>query len=354
MTGSASPQTKIFEIDPTSDRRWEGLLQTHPSASIFHTPGWLEALRRTYGYTPIALTSSAPGAGLAGGLPCCTVTSMWGKKRLVSLPFSDHCRPLVGNHDELVSLIQHLRNKVCGELWSSCEIRSSEVGNLELLSRESGRRFVLHTLDLRRSANILYHNLHDDCVKRKISRAQREKIRCADGRSERLVRDFYELLALTRRRHGLPPQPYQWFGNLIDSLQQMLTISVAYLGRRPVAAILTLKFKQTVTYKYGCADDAYNRFGGTQLLFWNAIRAAKEAGAVEFDMGRSDVEDDGLIAFKDRWGTSRTELTYSHYPAKLPRSAFRDRQRAVGQYVLSHTPLGILGVLGKVMYKYAG
>lgn len=354
MTRSVAPETKTYEIDPTSDPRWETFLRTHPLASIFHTPGWLEALRRTYGYAPVALTSSAPDTSLTNGIPCCTVTGMWRKKRLVSLPFSDHCRPLVGNHDELVCLVQYLQNKVRGELWSSCEIRSSEAGDIGLLSREPRRRFVLHTLDLRQSADALYRNLHNNCVKRKISRAQREKIRCREGHSERLARDFYELLAVTRRRHGLPPQPYEWFSNLIDSLQQMLTISVAYLGRRPIAAILTLKYKQTVTYKYGCTDQAYNRFGGMQLLLWNAIRAAKEAGAIEFDMGRSEVEDHGLIAFKDRWGASQTDLTYCHYPARLPGSALRDRQRTVGQYVLSHTPLGILGVLGKVMYKYAG
>ena len=46
-------------------------LEKHPAASIFHTPGWLEALRRTYGYEPVAFTTSPPGHPLTNGSPFC-------------------------------------------------------------------------------------------------------------------------------------------------------------------------------------------------------------------------------------------------------------------------------------------
>ena len=65
--GSSSQRTAaafnmtVYEIDPTRDERWDEFLQNHPDASIFHTRGWLEALRRTYGYQPVAFTLSPPG-----------------------------------------------------------------------------------------------------------------------------------------------------------------------------------------------------------------------------------------------------------------------------------------------------
>ena len=43
--GRQHPKMNVYEIDPTTDERWEGLLQSHPRASIFHTRGWLEALQ---------------------------------------------------------------------------------------------------------------------------------------------------------------------------------------------------------------------------------------------------------------------------------------------------------------------
>ena len=47
----------VWQIDPVQDPRWAVFIERHPGATVFHTPGWLEALRRTYGYEPAALTT---------------------------------------------------------------------------------------------------------------------------------------------------------------------------------------------------------------------------------------------------------------------------------------------------------
>jgi hypothetical protein len=51
----------VYEIDPLQDPPWEQFLARHPSASVFHTPAWLRALRLTYGYQPFVLTTCPPG-----------------------------------------------------------------------------------------------------------------------------------------------------------------------------------------------------------------------------------------------------------------------------------------------------
>ena len=85
----------VHQIDPLQDPRWAELLQAHPQASIFHTPGWLESLQRTYGYEPLVLTTSPPGSALTNGVVFCRVKSWLTGERLVSVPFADHCQPLV-------------------------------------------------------------------------------------------------------------------------------------------------------------------------------------------------------------------------------------------------------------------
>src|SRR5271166_2097600 len=117
----------VHEIDPTTDERWEDFLQRHPQASIFHTRGWLEALRRTYGYTPVAFTTSPPGSPLTNGIPFCKVNGLFGKRRMVSLPFSDHCTPLVESRGQLTCLLGSLRQKVKREGWSYFQIRANEA-----------------------------------------------------------------------------------------------------------------------------------------------------------------------------------------------------------------------------------
>jgi hypothetical protein len=58
----------IYQIDPLRNARWQGLLERNPTASVFHREGWLQALRRTYGYEPIVFTTSQIGATLTNGL----------------------------------------------------------------------------------------------------------------------------------------------------------------------------------------------------------------------------------------------------------------------------------------------
>jgi Acetyltransferase (GNAT) domain len=67
--------TAIYAIDPLRDPRWAEMVERHARASVFHTPGWLEALRRTYGYEPVVYTTSPPRADLTDGVVLCRVRS---------------------------------------------------------------------------------------------------------------------------------------------------------------------------------------------------------------------------------------------------------------------------------------
>ena len=58
----------VYQIDPMLDARWTEFVRAHPKASVFHTSSWLKALQRTYGYQPVAFTTSAPTAELKDAL----------------------------------------------------------------------------------------------------------------------------------------------------------------------------------------------------------------------------------------------------------------------------------------------
>ena len=294
----------LFWIDPITDSRWAEFIVRHPSASVFHTPAWLTALHQTYGFTPLALTTSPPGSKIEDGIPFCRVNSLLTGKRLVSLPFSDHCQPLSAPQELLEAL-----PGICSQ---------HKFKYIELRPLESGlavsEHFWFHILDLRPSLDDIYRKCHPDCVRRKIRRAEREKLETEEGRSETLLDEFYSLQVLTRRRHGLPPQPRQWFRNVLDALGENSEIRVARFNGRAVAAILTLRHNRTAVYKYGCSSAEDNNRGGMQLLFWRHIEDAKRRGMEWMDLGRCDAGDLGLAEFKERWGAERKEIGYYRYP----------------------------------------
>jgi hypothetical protein len=114
---------ELHQIDPLTDSRWRTLVERHPRASIFHTVPWLESLRRTYGYRPIAFTTSPPGEELRDGLAFCRVESCLTGRRLVSLPFSDHCDPLLDDGADLSPFFLAIEQAVREENIRYVELR---------------------------------------------------------------------------------------------------------------------------------------------------------------------------------------------------------------------------------------
>jgi lipid II:glycine glycyltransferase (peptidoglycan interpeptide bridge formation enzyme) len=343
-----------YRVNPLQDARWQRFSLEHPSASIFHTPAWLEALRRTYGYEPVVATTCAPGRELTNGIVYCRIKSRLTGRRLVSLPFSDHCEPLTNEADGREHLLSSLQRDVEKENLLYVEIRPL-ASDLECQPGfGEGKKYWFNQIDLGPSLDELFRRFHKDSVQRKIRRAEREALSCEEGRSESLLRKFYHLLLLTRRRHQLPPHPYNWFRNLIDCLGDRIKIWLASKDNQPIASILTLHHKDTLVYKYGCSDASFNQLGGTQLLFWRTIQQAKHQGVREFDLGRSDYDNPGLVTFKDRWGSTRSQLTYWRYPAPPVENHRPHWSMRLGKQVLAHMPDSLLIAAGNLFYKHVG
>src|SRR6266850_3358261 len=112
----------VERIDPLNDPRWAAFLERHSEATVFHTPPWLNALARTYGYKPVVYGHTREDE-VTSGIVFCRVNSWLTGSRLVSLPFSDHCQPLVsrfGDLGEMLSAVQAARQ---AEEWKYIELR---------------------------------------------------------------------------------------------------------------------------------------------------------------------------------------------------------------------------------------
>lgn len=348
-----------YQIRPLKDPRWDEFLQMHPRSSVFHTTAWLEALRRTYGYEPIAFTTSPPGADLANAIVFCVVDSWLTGCRLVSLPFSDHCEPLVDRQADQYAILAAVEQELKQKKLLYAELRPiySLVNSTALFHSTS--LYHHHRLDLSPGLDTIFQNFHKNSTQRKIRRAEREGLTYEEGRSESLLLAFYRLTLLTRRRHLLPPQPKRWFRNLIDCFGEALKTRVAFKDGQPIAAILTLLHKDTLLYKYGCSDAHFHNLGPMQLLLWRSIQEAKEGGLRMFDMGRSDLEGTGLVTFKDRFGSTRSALTYSRLvPSANSKGSFRSDagqwRATIARRVISRLPDRLFCLVGELLHRHVG
>jgi len=345
------------QVNAPADGPWEEFLQFHPRASVFHTRGWQRTLAETYGYQPRILATYGPGRVLRSALVFSQVESWCTGRRLVSLPFTDHCDALVDSPADAESLLDQLGEIIQREQLRYAELRprttASLLGAASRLAPHS--KLILHTVSLRASMEEILHATHKECIRRKIRRAEKEGLNYSVGRDETKVLHFYQLMIRTRRRHGFPPQPLKWFQNLVRCMGDNLAIHVAYKSNVPVAATLTLQFRQALVYKYGCSDKRVANLGGTPFLFSKMFEYAKDRGLEEMDLGRSDLDEPGLITFKNRLGGVQEQVEYFRLPAS------REKQESGAPWLrelvkvgCGYAPDSLLVGAGKLLYRHLG
>ena len=163
---------------------------------------------------PQSLHLYPSGVQLSSGLVFCEVKSWITGARLVSLAIFRSLRAAGercgGTSNDSLPNYESRRREIYDMSRSGLALSRSEPQT----DVWPYAQHCLSVIDLRPGVEELYSRLHKDSVQRKLRRAEREHVVLDQGRSEKFLLEFYELMVLTRRRHQIPPQPLAWFQNL--------------------------------------------------------------------------------------------------------------------------------------------
>ncbi len=340
----------IRTLDPLIDPAWRDLVWRDPRATAFHTPEWMDALRRTYGFAPIVYATRRDE--LHGAIPFCLIASWLTGRRLVSLPFSDHCEPLVEDHSQLAAILDDVAFDARMNEWRYVQLRPRSVGGtVDGFERDESN--YLYAIDLQPQLDLLFRGIKRD-NREDIRKADRRGLKCVVGRDDALVRGYFRLHAMTRSTQGVPPQPYAWFQNLARCLGEMLEVHLLLQDDVPIAGLVAISFRDQLMVKYTASDPVRDRQGMGKSLLWKTIVRAKERGATTLDWGRCEPEHHGLAQFKERFGAVRTDLIYLRNP---PAPADRHRPSwaaRAAKYVVPRMPVTVLTAAGRVAYRHVG
>jgi lipid II:glycine glycyltransferase (peptidoglycan interpeptide bridge formation enzyme) len=212
---------------------------------------------------------------------------------------------------------------------------------------------VRHTLPLSANPMVVYGQF-SKMHQRNIRKAERLGVRIERGHSISDIQTFYRLHLMTRRRLGVPIQPRRFFRLLAHSFMTrgLSFVLTAYVSRVPVAAAVFLAWNHTLIYKYGASNPEYWEYRPNNLLFWSAIRWGCENDYHIFDMGRADLDDQGLRRFKSGWGAKEELLTYSVI-ADAPSKPSSSRLKNAMGAVIRRSPPWVCQALGELAYRYA-
>jgi len=285
-----------------------------------------------------------------GGLPVMEVSSPLGRRRLVSLPFTDHCPPLVEDRANPVRFGEAIVRWQEAHRDMSLEVRAE-------LPTDDGRARVVgtrHVLALEPEPSALFRRLDRNQIRRRVRRAREFGIEAVLGHSPAELAAFYRLHCETRRRQGVPVQPRRFVENLWRRLIEpgLGFVVTARLGGTPIATAVFLAWNQTVIYKYSASDSTRWNLGANFLVQWTAIEWACEHGYRLYDMGRTDAGHESLRAYKAGWGATEVPLVYSHVGRQTPKLT-EGHASAVLAVVIRHSPTAICRALGEVLYRYA-
>ena len=332
-----------------SDERWISFVGSAARANIFHHPAWINLLAECYGYKPVILTLENENNAIQAGLPFIDVKSFLTGRRWVSLPFTDYCAVLSLNDEALLKLTKELVH--ISQDTPHIEVRWALPENKAV---QSDSMFVQHTLNLDQGVESILKSLHRT-QRQNIKTAEKNNIQIVRGEDLDSLRIFYQLHTLTRRRQGVPVQPWRFFELLHERIiaENLGSILLAYAGDQCLAAGLFLHWNNSLIYKYASSSDEGQDMRPNHLLTWTAISWGCENGYKIFDFGRTDISNEGLRTFKNRWGTDETTLSYS-YLSKNPIRSSNGAISSLMHTVIRRSPLSVCRLAGNLLYKHFG
>lgn len=336
-------QVNVLQPD---DPQWIKYLSGKMDASIFHHPAWARLLETCYGYRPFILARTGSGGEIEAGIPFMEISSLVSGRRWVSLPFSDYCSPLFENQAALNDLVGELVK----EKISDVELRAeyADVPGLHIFSEH-----VLHEAELSPDVETVFGRVHE-MHRRNIRLARASGIRIVSGGELSHIEAFYRLHLRTRREQGVPIQPWKFFRELKSLFDLGLGfILLAYKDEQCLAGAVFLHWQKTLTYKYGASSPDGLKFRPNNLLMWSAMEWGCANGYTRFDLGRTDLVNQGLRTFKSRWGAREFPLSYASLKPKL-QHARAGRLMDLSHLVIQKSPLWVCRFTGEVLYKFFG
>lgn len=319
---------------------WRGLVESSPGASLYHSERWIDLLSQVYSLCfDVAQIDGADGRRAA----CVFARSRNPlRRRMVALPFSDNCPPLG-------------EPAACAELLDGLASMQPRLGAIEIRGVAAANpwttfdHFGLWTLNLRANPRILERGLSEN-FRRNVKKALRHTIRIEHGLSVDLIERFYRLNLLSRSRLGLPSPPLRFFRAVGALFEADADIWIASSAGRDLATVFLLSDRSRLYYKWSARGNS-EVLGAGHLLLWSIIEAS--AGRFdEFDLGRADQRNHGLVRFKQEMGASAVTLPSSFLPCapQLNSAEYLSGASLALSRLWKRLPLPLARVIGGAIY----
>jgi hypothetical protein len=341
---------KIQPTNPLQNPNWDALVTSLPNFSFFHSAAWAKVLVETYGYAPNYFVAKETN-NLRSILPLMEVDSWLTGRRGIALPFTDDCEPLCLDGDSFKKIFQNAIEFGKTRGWKYLECRG---GRKFFEGVPASLLFYGHSLDLVSGEGQLFGRL-ESSTRRAIRKAEKDGVTVEISQSLEAMKIFYSLQCKTRKKHGLPPQPFSFFSNIYKYIlsQNSGIVTVASWQKTPIAASVYFCLGDKAIYKYGASDEKFQHLRGSNLVMWEAIKWYLHKGAKKLHLGRTSMANEGLRRFKLGWGASEEKIEYFKYDFQK-KNFVTDSDKVFGWHnrIFQSLPGFMSKIAGNVLYRH--
>jgi hypothetical protein len=272
-------------------------------------------------------------------------------RRGVCLPFSDACGPLVFREDALPVLQKELSRLVRDRNWRYVEIRGGPSLQPEIAPRAD---FLGHSLQFSHDPDELFHRFRDT-TRRAIRKALTKNLAMEVLTSTEALGEFYKLHIRTRKRHGVPPQPFAFFEKIHQHLisRDHGFVVLARLRSKAVAGAVFLRDGSKAIYKFAASNAEFATTRANNLVLWEGIRHLISCGCELLDFGRTSLANHGLRRFKLSWGAEEQMIPYYRiYAGRSLPLGYAPRETGFHNQVFHNLPLALNRLAGAMVYPH--
>ncbi len=335
-------------LRPGEEPAFDAFVRAHPDGTPFHLTAWRDLVAGSFGHRPEYLVAEEGGL-LCGVLPLFALRSPLLGRAYVSVPYGVYGGILAAGPAEESALLAAACRRADAADARYLELRNLRVGRSDLPRSEL---YVTFLRDLPGRA--------EDClgmIPRK-SRAStrhardRHQMELVEGRA--CLDGFYELFVQNKRGLGSPVFARSFFARLLDRFGAEALLHGVRCEGRIVAGVLSFVFRDTLMPYYSGSEEAAERLGSMNFMYWKLMEAGVERGLKRFDFGRSRVGT-GAAAFKENMGFAPTPLHYEYYlrrGAQIPSVNPSNPRFDVAKRLWRRLPLPLVRMVGPLLMKY--
>ncbi|MEM7322208.1 MAG: GNAT family N-acetyltransferase [Actinomycetota bacterium] len=318
--------------------------------TLFHSEPWRQAVEQSF---QLKIQEYVPRSE-PDGIAHYSVLSDVRGERVVCTPFSDFCDPLLRTKAGWDEFADHLRGY--GRPITIRPFLNPHA--IDDHSFEHRRELLWQGVDLSKGADHVWDSLRSK-LRTAIRRAPKQGITFRFSSSIDDIRTFHAMhVDLRKSKYRMLAQPLGFFEALHDRFGDDMAVIMAEDGDGdPVAAMIYFAWNGVWYYKFGASYPRTYRPNAAMII--EACREGADRGLTMLDMGRSDLDQPGLIDFKRDFATHERLLTTLHWkPENYTDEVGAEAGKTLGEVTTLLTdasvPNQVTAAGGDLLYRYFG